>query len=151
MKVRKCIPYESYYHSPKGEMLALVYGLAKFNHILRMGEFIVITDSNTVLHWSTMKDSGGTVLCWLDYIQQFNFMVTHYAGKYNINADLISRATHMKLHPWAQSPLLKVKKKCIPYPGLWQITTQNIYPPHAKVRLAQGRLLKSIIFNMFSL
>jgi len=32
----------------------------KHSHLLRINEFTVITDSNTVLHWSTMKDSGGT-------------------------------------------------------------------------------------------
>jgi len=60
-----------------------------------LNQFIVVTDSTTVLHWSTMKDSGGTIRRWLDYIQQFNFTVMHRAGKTNINADLISRATHM--------------------------------------------------------
>jgi len=52
-------------------------------------------DSTTVLHWSTMKDSGGTFRRWIDFIQQFDFMVMHRAGKTTINADLISRATHM--------------------------------------------------------
>ena len=83
------------YHSNKGEMLAFTYGLSKYSDILRLNEFVVITDSNTVLHWSTMKDPGGTIRRWLDCIQQFNFTVTHRAGKYNTNADLISRAKHM--------------------------------------------------------
>ena len=87
---RKCRPYERNYHSSKGEMLALTYGLSKYSHILRLNEFVVITNSNTVLHWSTMKEPGGTVRRWLDYIQQFNFTVQHRAGKYNTNADLIS-------------------------------------------------------------
>ena len=42
-----------------------------------------------------MKDSGGTVRQWWDYIQQFNFTVKNQAGKYNTNADLISRAKYM--------------------------------------------------------
>ena len=42
-----------------------------------------------------MKDSGGTIRRWLDFIQQFNFKVMHRACKTNIIADLISRATHM--------------------------------------------------------
>ena len=36
----------------------LVYELTKFSHLLRLNEFTVIMDSNTVLHWSTMKVSG---------------------------------------------------------------------------------------------
>jgi len=95
VKGRKCRNYECNYHSSKGELLALIYGLTKFEPLLRLNQFIVVTDSTTVLHWSTMKDSGGTIRRWLDYIQQFNFTVMHHAGKTNINADLISRATHM--------------------------------------------------------
>ena len=81
VKGRKCRQYESNYHSSKGEMLALVYGLSKFDHLLRLKEFVVITDSNTVLHRSTMKDTGGTIRRWLDFIQQFNFTVVHREGK----------------------------------------------------------------------
>ena len=55
----------------------------------------MVTDSNTVLHWSTMKDPGGTIQRWLDLIQEFNFTVTHRAGKHNVNADLICHARHM--------------------------------------------------------
>ena len=49
-KGRKCRVYEQNYHSSKGELLALVYGLQKFNHLLKWKKFLVITDSNTVLH-----------------------------------------------------------------------------------------------------
>ena len=61
VKGRKCRPYESYYHSSKGELLALCYALTKYDHILRLSQFSVVTDSTTVLHWSTMKDTGGTI------------------------------------------------------------------------------------------
>ena len=42
-----------------------------------------------------MKDPGGTIRRWLDFIQEFSFTVKHRAGKNNINADLISRAKHI--------------------------------------------------------
>ena len=99
VKGRKCRPYESNYHSSKGELLALCYALTKYDHILRLSQFSVVTDSTTVLHWSTMKDTGGTIRRWLDFIQQFDFTVTHRSGKYNTNADLISRATHLSEPP----------------------------------------------------
>ena len=95
VKGRKCRKYESNYHSSKGELLALLYGITKFEPLLRLNQLIVVTDSTTVLHWSTTKDSSGTIRRWLDFIQQFSFKVMHRAGKTNINADLISRATHM--------------------------------------------------------
>ena len=42
-----------------------------------------------------MKDLGGTIRRWLDFIQEFSFTVTHREGKYNVNANLISCAKHM--------------------------------------------------------
>ena len=35
VKGRKCCVYEANYHSSKGDMLALLYGLQKFDHLLR--------------------------------------------------------------------------------------------------------------------
>ena len=64
VKGRKCQIYEKNYHSSKGELLALVYSLQKFIHLLKWKKFLVITDSNTVLHWSTIKDPGGTIRRW---------------------------------------------------------------------------------------
>ena len=117
VKGRKCRTYECNYHSSKGEMLALVYGLDKFSHLLRLSKFVVITDSNTVLHWSTMKDSGGTVRRWLDYIQQFDFVVKHRAGKYNTNADIISRALHMsEPNPSCTDSITQGKAELYPVP-----------------------------------
>ena len=115
VKGRKCRNYESNYHSSKGELLALLYGITKFEPLLMLNQFIVVTDSTTVLHWSTMKDSGGTIRRWLDFIQQFNFKVMHRAGKTNINADLIS--TWRTPPPLTWTPLHKVTRTCSPCPG----------------------------------
>ena len=49
VKGRKCRNYESNYHSSKGELLALVYGLTKFESLLRLNQFIVVTDSGASL------------------------------------------------------------------------------------------------------
>ena len=48
-KGRKCRIFEANYHSSKWELLALMYGLKKFNHLLRWKKSVVVTDSNTVL------------------------------------------------------------------------------------------------------
>ena len=133
VKGHKCCTYECNYHSSKGEMLALVYGLDKFSHLLRLSKFVVITDSNTVLHWATMKDSGGTVRRWLDYIQ-FDFVVKHRAGKYNTNADIISSALHMsEPNPSCTDSITQGKEDIYPLPWL-PVAVKNIYPSHIQVR-----------------
>ena len=63
-KSRKCKPYEENYHSAKGELAALVYGVEKFRHILIGQPFVVYTDNNAVVHWRTMKDESKTHQRW---------------------------------------------------------------------------------------
>ena len=146
VKGRKCRPNERNYHSSKGEMLALTYGLSKYSHILKLNEFVVITNSNTVLHWSTMKDPGGTTHRWLDYIQQFNFMVTHRAGKYNTNADLISRAKHMdEPSPSCIDSITQGKEELYPLP--WdKVSNISEYIPS----LSRGGQTANIQVNIIS-
>ena len=60
-KSRKCRPYEENYHSSKGELAALLYGVEKFKHILIGQPFVVYTDNNAVVHWRTMKDDSKTL------------------------------------------------------------------------------------------
>ena len=106
-----------------------------------------------------MKDTGGTIQRWLDFIQQFDFTVTHRSGKYNINADLISRATHLSEPPPSDLDSITQGKGDI-FPLLWktvsykkkrktpsdmsekpwsQMNNVSSYtpPPHAKVKYVQ--------------
>ena len=94
-KGRKLMSYEQNYHSSKGELLALYYGVQKFSHFLMQAPFRVMTDSKTVTHWETMRDPGGTVRRWLDYLQSYSFTVEHRAGKLLTNADSLSRSKHL--------------------------------------------------------
>ena len=77
-----------------------------------------------------MKDSGGIVQHWLDYIQQFDFTVTHSSDKNNINADLISRAKHMD-EPYTSDTESITKGKEDIYSLPWKqvnISPENIPP-----------------------
>ena len=90
-KSRKCKPYEQNYHSAKGELAALVYGVEKFRHILIGQPFVVYTDNNAVVHWRTMKDDSKTHQRWFAKLEEFNFEVRHRKGKENIGPDALSR------------------------------------------------------------
>ena len=92
---RKCSPTESNYPSWKGEMLALVYGIRKFSHILSFRRFKVNTDSRALAHLSTLKPVKGMTSRWLEELSGFDFEVKHRKGSLNKNADALSRATHL--------------------------------------------------------
>ena len=92
---RKTTKFESNYGSVKGELAAIVYGLRKFEHILRFRRFIVNTDSGSLKYLQSMKDPRGIQYRWLTEIQSYDFEIRHRPGRLNTNADAISRSGHM--------------------------------------------------------
>ena len=111
------------YHSSKGELLALFYGLTAFEHLLKYKKFNVLTDNAAVLHWSTMKDPGATMLRWLEVISQYDFEIRHIAGT-KMLADPISRLPNLDMIPEQddQSTAQDVQRFALP----WENQVQTI-------------------------
>ena len=92
-----------------------------------------------------MKDPGGTVRRWLDYIQQFNFTVQHRAGKYNTNADLISRAKHMdEPSPSCIDSITQGKEELYPLPWNKVSISPEYIPPRSEGRKTANNQVNNI-------
>ena len=94
---RKTTKYERNYHSCKGELAAIIYGLRKYEHLLKFKKFIIWTDSKALTNLQTMKKLTGIYFRWLSEIQSYEFDVYHRPGKENTNADALSRSNHLEL------------------------------------------------------
>ena len=94
---RKTTKYEKNYHSCKGELAAIIYGLRKFEHILKFRRFIIHTDSKALTYLQTMKKLTGIYFRWLSEIQEYDFEIRHRPGKKNSNCDAMSRCDHLEL------------------------------------------------------
>ena len=71
-------PYERRYCSMKGELLALVYGLDKFAHVLACKKFTVMSNNLGVINVKMAKLGNNAVLSrWLDTLSKFDFDVLH--------------------------------------------------------------------------
>ena len=92
---RKTTKGEKNYPSWRGELAALVYGARKFHHILSYKPFVVYTDSAALKHLSTLKPTAGILSRWYEELANLYFEVIHRKGKDNLNADALSRATHL--------------------------------------------------------
>ena len=92
---RRTTSFERNYASHKGELAAIIYGLRKYEHILRYRPFIIRTDSGALKYLQTMKDPRGITARWLHLIQTYDFQVVHLPGKQNQAADALSRSNHM--------------------------------------------------------
>ena len=88
---RKTKDAESRYPSYKGELLALVYALQKFEHILVCRKFLLRTDSSPLKHLDTSKKSSHIFNRWHAFISNFQFDVIHRPGKKHVTADALSR------------------------------------------------------------
>ena len=94
---RKTTKYECNYHSCKGELAAIIYGLRKFEHILKFRRFVIHTDSKALTYLQTMKKLTGIYFRWLSEIQEYDFEIRHRPGKQNSNCDALSRCDHLEL------------------------------------------------------
>jgi len=79
------------YPAHKGELLAVILGLRKFEHILRARKFLIRTDSSAITFLKGLKEARGIFARWLVYLSSFDFDIMHRPGKVNLAADALSR------------------------------------------------------------
>ena len=97
---RKCNLAERHYPSWKGEMMALVTGIRKWDHLLGARCFKVCTDSSPLTHMLSLRMTKGIIQHWLQKLVSNQFHVVHKPGKRNSNADGILEA----LRSWMVHP-----------------------------------------------
>ena len=115
-------PVQASYPSHKGELLAVVTALQKFEHMLQMRRFILRTDSSCLTHLSTMKQVKGMFARWQLYLSEFDFEVEHRAGVRHTNADVLSRRDDVS----NETPELSTDRLIL------SLTTPQIHPPLIK-------------------
>lgn len=82
---------ERSYSIPKKEMAALMKGIKHFHHYLYGAKFNVLTDSQALTYLDTMEPQSAIIDRWFGVLGNYNFKITHIAGKQNQLPDLLSR------------------------------------------------------------
>lgn len=84
---------EQKYATAKKECLALFYCLKKLAFYLKNADFLVRTDSTTLLAWLKNPNvNDPAVSRWLAFIKTFQFKAVHIRGEGNTVADTLSRS-----------------------------------------------------------
>ena len=111
---RVCSKHERNYVAFKGEIGALVYGLRKFEHMLRYKPFLVRTDNTCLISYQSWQKGApsGITIRWILYIQSFTFEIQHRSGKLHKNADIITRTTALPQESVVSSTFFEQKSKC---------------------------------------
>ena len=84
---------EENYSTIEKEMLAIIYGLQKFDYYL-MGTslpFEIVTDHQPLCHLPKTKDPYGRIGRWALLLQGYNYKIRHLPGQQNVVADVLSR------------------------------------------------------------
>ena len=79
------------YPAHKGELLAVILGLRKFEYILRARKFLIRTDSLAITFLQGLKEARVIFAQWLVYLSSFDFDIMHRPGEVNTAADALSR------------------------------------------------------------
>ena len=53
--------------------------------------FTIITDHNVLKALKTKADLEGRLMCWAEYLMEYDFDIIHKAGKKNVVPDFLSR------------------------------------------------------------
>ena len=92
---RKNNEHQKNYNSAKGELHSLLLAIRKWSHILRYKKFRVNSDSGAIRYYQNYKPTKACEWRWMEELQDYHFDIVHRPGKFNVNADQLSRRQHM--------------------------------------------------------
>ena len=121
---------KSKYSAHKGELMAVILALRKYEHILRAKKFLIRTDSNSITYLQGLKEAQGIWAQWLIYLALFDFASIHRPGKSNTAAD--AALSHLKY---------KMRIKMIIYYILPLHSEGRQLPPKANLYLRWAKLV----------
>lgn len=73
------------------EALAVVWAVKYFRICLIDTKFEIITDHSALVWLIKLKEPTGRLMRWSIYLQQYDFVIIHRAGRCHLNADAVSR------------------------------------------------------------
>jgi hypothetical protein len=95
---KSLLPAEKNYDIYDRELLAIINAVKAFRHLLlgAQQEFLIRTDHKNLKYFKSPQKITPRQARWNEFLQDYNFKLTHIPGKSNTIADLLSRRTDLK-------------------------------------------------------
>ena len=87
----KLSPTRQTWSTYEQELYALVRALKQWEHYLLSKEFVILTDHFSLKYLQSQKNISRMHVRWISYLQRFDFVIKHQAGKENMVVDALSR------------------------------------------------------------
>ena len=103
---KKLLKYQQNYSATELECLAIVESIEYWHHYLYNKRFFVTTDHNALRWLNSIKKPNSRLFKWSLKLSQYEFEVHYQQGKFNVEADCLSRnpisyisdnKTHLKI------------------------------------------------------
>ncbi|GAB4822872.1 hypothetical protein N2152v2_009918 [Parachlorella kessleri] len=95
---------ERNYPPVEGEILAALFGICQFRHILHGLPFVLQCDQHSIRWLLTTRQIQGRLARWSLLFQEFDFTVEYRPGKRHINCDSLSRLEQTALEEEPPAP-----------------------------------------------
>jgi len=82
---------ERNYHPYKGELMAVIWAIGKWQHLVGLEEFDLVTDHQALIWLFETKDLQPMLARWVLRLDEFNIHVKHRPGQDNRGPDYLSR------------------------------------------------------------
>lgn len=82
---------EQNYNTTERELLAIVWAVKHFRPYLYGTKFKIITDHKPLVWLFSVNDPGSRLIRWRLKLEEYDYEIIHKSGKYNTNADALSR------------------------------------------------------------
>ena len=90
---KSLLPAERNYDIYDRELLAIIYAVKAFRHLLLNvpQKFLIRSDHNNLKYFKSPQKITARQARWQEFLQDYNFELIHFPGKSNTIADLLSR------------------------------------------------------------
>lgn len=102
------------YSTIEKELLAIVWATKYFRPYLFGRKFKIITDHRPLQWVMSLKDPNSRLTRWRLKLSEYDFTVVYKQGKYNTNADALSRINCIELHNDETSSIIVNPSECPP-------------------------------------